>query len=405
MMIGEELVHSRKIGLQGRVQARFLHGQLVRQEFEDFVRCGSRLAVPALDARPQCRDLVIQLDGEVERVLAAAVADLVDLLLDRAELAAEAVESSHQGSVLILLQPVVHLLFQFAHQNHDFVRVGHPVADLHGERELLREIGDGDVVEAGILFDLELVGERLAVGRETRLGSSELAQIGYVSENQKLPGWMTLEQLLQFCKPLYPTWDGLLGEKLVRQFDLPPGRKIRTLSRGQRIKAAMVTALAYRPRLLVLDEPFSGLDVAVREELVQGMLELAGQGDWTLFISSHDLEDIENLVDWVGFINEGRLLFSEELERLQARFREVEVTLPEAAAAATNLPRSWGPLQVAGKVLRFIETQYQEGESEAHIRRIFPTAENLFISPLSLRSIFVTLARQSKGSSREEKTL
>ncbi|MBZ5552041.1 MAG: ABC transporter ATP-binding protein [Acidobacteriia bacterium] len=273
---------------------------------------------------------------------------------------------------------------------------------------LLGPNGAGKTTTIHVLMNLlrPSSGRVMVMGKDsTRLGSSELAQIGYVSENQKLPGWMTLEQLLQFCKPLYPTWDGLLGEKLVRQFDLPPGRKIRTLSRGQRIKAAMVTALAYRPRLLVLDEPFSGLDVAVREELVQGMLELAGQGDWTLFISSHDLEDIENLVDWVGFINEGRLLFSEELERLQARFREVEVTLPEAAAAATNLPRSWGPLQVAGKVLRFIETQYQEGESEAHIRRIFPTAENLFISPLSLRSIFVTLARQSKGSSREEKTL
>jgi len=234
-----------------------------------------------------------------------------------------------------------------------------------------------------------------------RLGPAQLAQIGYVSENQKLPGWMTVEHMLAFCKPLYRTWDDGLCNKLIRTFDLPLDRKIRTLSRGMRLKASMIISLAYRPSLLVLDEPFSGLDVAVRDELVEGMLELSEQAGWTLFISSHDLQEIENLVDRVGFIDKGRLLFSEDLEQLQARFREVEVTLPGVQQIPAAWPEDWLTPQSAGNVIRYIDSRYREGESEVQARRIFPQTADLSISPMSLRSIFITLARQHKATLRE----
>jgi len=108
-----------------------------------------------------------------------------------------------------------------------------------------------------------------------RLGPAELSRIGYVSENQKLPLWRTVQGMLAFCKRLYPAWDGDLCTKLVKQFELPLKRKIKALSRGMRLKAAMTAALAHRPDLLVMDEPFGGLDVSVREELIEGMPGLA----------------------------------------------------------------------------------------------------------------------------------
>src|SRR5688572_14823493 len=89
-----------------------------------------------------------------------------------------------------------------------------------------------------------------------RLGRSELENIGYVSENQQLPLWMTLAELLAYCRPFYPTWDDALCRKLADDFGLSPDQKIGRMSRGMRVKAALVSALAYRPRLLVLDEPF-----------------------------------------------------------------------------------------------------------------------------------------------------
>jgi ABC-2 type transport system ATP-binding protein len=231
----------------------------------------------------------------------------------------------------------------------------------------------------------------------THLGPAEFAQIGYVSENQKLPGWMSVDQLCAFCKPLYRTWDDDMCRKLVRQFNLPLDRKVKSLSRGMKLKAAMVTALSFHPRLLVLDEPFSGLDVAVRDEMVRGMLELAEQDEWTLFVSSHDLEEIENLVDRVGFLNEGRLVLSEELEHLRARFCDVEITLSANAHIPDNWPSAWLFPEASRNLVRFTDSEFDESASVALVARIFPEAIDSSFTPLSLRSVFIALTRRSGG--------
>jgi ABC-2 type transport system ATP-binding protein len=110
-------------------------------------------------------------------------------------------------------------------------------------------------------------GEARVLGVDTRrLGPRELETIGYVPENQDMPGWMTLAELLAYCRPFYPAWDDALSAKLVSDFALPLGVKLGRMSRGMRLKAALISALAYRPRLLVLDEPFSGLDPVVRDD-------------------------------------------------------------------------------------------------------------------------------------------
>jgi len=270
---------------------------------------------------------------------------------------------------------------------------------------LLGPNGAGKTTAIHVLMNLLAPSEGSAVVLgvdSTRLGPAELAQIGYVSENQKLPGWMTVEQLLAFCKPLYRTWDDDLCRKLVRGFDLPPERKVKSLSRGMKLKVAMVTALAFHPRLLILDEPFSGLDVVVRDELVRGMLELAEQDEWTLFISSHDLEEIENLVDYVGFLNEGKMLLSEELDQLRSRFCEIEVTLPAAARIPDDWPAAWLFPQASRNVIRFTDSKYDQSANAALVARIFPEATDSSVTPLSLRSIFIALTRLSSSATAKE---
>ena len=138
-----------------------------------------------------------------------------------------------------------------------------------------------------------------------RLGPAQFARIGYVSENQKLPDWMTVEYFMNYLRPFYPTWDDRLAAELIRQFDLPRGRKLRHLSHGMRMKAAMASALAFRPELMVLDEPFTGLDPLVRDELIEGLLPRAE--DTTIFISSHDLTEIESFASHIGYLDNGRL--------------------------------------------------------------------------------------------------
>src|SRR3984893_11647287 len=169
-------------------------------------------------------------------------------------------------------------------------------------------------------------GSAEVLGVDTRrISPRELSQIGYVSENQEMPEWMTVKYLLAYLKPFYPQWDDDLAQEMMREFDLPLDRKLRHLSRGMKMKAALASSLAYRPKLIVLDEPFGGLDPLVRDEFIEGLLERAAGA--TVLISSHDLAEIESFASHIGYLDRGRLLFSEEMGTLAARFREVEGTL------------------------------------------------------------------------------
>jgi len=227
----------------------------------------------------------------------------------------------------------------------------------------------------------------------TLLSPREFTQIGYVSENQQMPEWMTVAQLIDFCRPMYPAWDTAFCEKLLKQFDLPLDRKLKGLSRGMKVKAALLTSLAYRPRLLVLDEPFTGLDPLVRDEFIRGVLELSEERTWTVFVSSHDIDEVERLADWVGVINGGRLQLAESAASLQARFRRIECVVSETTRLPATMPRSWLVPEMAGHSIRAVESQYQPEASEALIRSVFPDASQISANPMSLRDIFLALAR------------
>ncbi|HEX3969574.1 MAG TPA: ABC transporter ATP-binding protein, partial [Edaphobacter sp.] len=168
------------------------------------------------------------------------------------------------------------------------------------------------------------------------VGGEVFTHIGYVSENQELPEWMSVSYFLSYLRPFYPTWDAALEQHLLRQFDLPLDRKIKHLSRGMKMKVALASVLAYRPALIVLDEPFSGLDPLVRDELIEGLLERAPES--TILLSSHDLAEIESFATHVAFLHNGSLLFSEEMPALSARFREVTVTLSPSTPQDATAP-------------------------------------------------------------------
>ena len=226
-----------------------------------------------------------------------------------------------------------------------------------------------------------------------RLGPSELQRIGYVSENQRLPGWMTVDQLVDYCRPLYPTWDDGLCRKLRADLGLTSRTRLRHQSRGTCMKAALLCSLAYRPELVVLDEPFTGLDPLVRDELTRGLLEVPGERPFTVLVSSHDIEEVERLADWVGFMVDGRLLFAEPVASLLERFRMVEVVSTGEAVTQPAGRTGWLLQGVAGRTLRFIDSNHRGADAPASIAAAFPGA-SIHISPLSLREIFVALARR-----------
>ncbi len=231
-----------------------------------------------------------------------------------------------------------------------------------------------------------------------RLGSDQLAQIGYVSENQQLPEWMPVKYFLSYCKPFYPARRDHDLNDLVRLYELPLDRPLGKLSRGMRVKAALAASLAYRPRLIILDEPFSGLDVLVREQLIESILERTPES--TVLLASHDLAEIESFASHVGYLNEGRLEFVEEMASLSQRFREVEVTLEATAAIPPQLPAAWLTPEAAGVVFRFVDSQFDARQGDAEIRARFTGVREIVARSMSLRAMFLALARSARQMKR-----
>lgn len=222
------------------------------------------------------------------------------------------------------------------------------------------------------------------------LRGDAFTRIGYVSETQAMPEWMTIAQMIDHLRPMYPQWE---DEGLLENLQLPPERKIGHLSRGMRMKAALASVLAFRPKLLLMDEPFSGLDMAVRAELVQTLLDRAAAMDMTAVISSHDLEEVETFASHVVFLRAGELLFAEPMEALQARCREVTVTFRGNVAklAMAKLPAGCVAAEANGAMLRFADIRVNVENHEGAVRAMMPDAVAVQSEGMSLRAIFLAL--------------
>jgi ABC-2 type transport system ATP-binding protein len=238
-------------------------------------------------------------------------------------------------------------------------------------------------------------GKAMVLGIDSRrISPRELAQIGYVSENQDMPARLTVAQYLEYLRPFYPTWDLALDASIRGQLRLPPERRIGDLSHGMRMKMSLACALPFRPKLLILDEPFSGLDPLVRDEFMEGLLRQAGE--MTVLISSHELSEIEGVATHVAFLDEGKLLFEESMSDLTARFREVHVTLDREATAPGHAPKEWLNVRTVGNVLSFVDSRFSEDGLRAGIGSLNGSVRNIDTQPMALRSIFTALARAAR---------
>lgn len=233
-----------------------------------------------------------------------------------------------------------------------------------------------------------------------RLSPRELAQIGYVADGQELPGRLTVGQYLAYLRPFYPSWDFELECSIVKELKLPLEQRIRDLSHGMRTKMGLACALPFRPKLLVLDEPLSGLDPLVRDEFMGRLLQQADQ--MTIFISSQELTDIEGSITHVGFLEHGRLSFQESMSELSDRMREVRVTLNDPAVSPASAPAEWLDVRANGNVLAFVDTRFSQERLNGTIASMLRGVRNVDVQPIALRSIFTTLARA--GQDRETGT-
>lgn len=140
-----------------------------------------------------------------------------------------------------------------------------------------------------------------------------LSRIGYLSEENDLPGWMRISELLRYSRAFYPAWDDAYAAELRETFGLDPSAKVGTLSKGQKARAGLVVALAYRPELLLLDEPSSGLDPIVRRDILGAILRTIADEGRTVLFSSHLLDEVEQVADHVTMIRQGKIVLSAPL--------------------------------------------------------------------------------------------
>ena len=271
---------------------------------------------------------------------------------------------------------------------------------------LLGPNGSGKTTLLQILVGLRTPDSGVArvLGVDSRtLSRHHRARITYVAEGQALPGWMRLEQLEAYLAPLYPTWDPSLANSLRERFDLDPKQRIGTLSRGGQMKAALLSALAPRPKLLFMDEPFTGMDALVKDELVRGLLESSGDEGWTVLLSSHDIGELELLADWVGVLDSGRMLLSERMDHLRQRFKHVDVAVAGGAAPGpAELPNDWLAVERAGGRLSFLLSHADRDLPERAVAARLPQAMHIGVRDATLREVFVALAKESLSRTRSE---
>jgi ABC-type multidrug transport system ATPase subunit len=215
---------------------------------------------------------------------------------------------------------------------------------------------------------------------------------GFVSEEKDLYDYMTVEELIRFTAEFFPRWRADLQQRYLRKFELPLNRTAKALSRGMRTKLALLLALCRGAELLVLDEPTSGLDPAMAEEILQALVAHVADEEMTVFFSSHQIAEVEQIADRVAIIDRGQSVVAGGVDELQENFRRIQLVFdgeaPKAAFRAPGVER----VRRNGRVLTVFSSRGAEQIID-EARAWNPVSVD--VVPVTLKDIFLeTLAAE-----------
>jgi ABC-2 type transport system ATP-binding protein len=211
--------------------------------------------------------------------------------------------------------------------------------------------------------------------------------VSYVPERVQMWDWMTVGDLMVFGAGVHLRWDAAYAEELRTRFDLPADRKLGQLSRGMQGKLALLAALASHPRLLILDDPTMGLDALVRREFMESIVAVLQETGTTIFLSSHIIDDVERVADWIGILHEGKLIVQSPLDDLKSSVKRIIATFAEPPATL-SLP---GVLQQESDGRQQVVVCRECAPALEHLRAAGATAVQ--IEDCSLEDIFVAYVR------------
>jgi ABC-2 type transport system ATP-binding protein len=230
---------------------------------------------------------------------------------------------------------------------------------------------------------INILGKRLP---EDRLAILE--RVGFLGEKKNLFEAMTGNHLVRFNRPFFPRWSDELAANYARRLEIPMDVKFKSLSLGNRTKLCLLLALAQGAELLILDEPTTGLDPVVMDEFLRVLIEdYAGEGR-TIFLSSHNLAEVEKIADWVGIIDRGKLLLEAPLEEIRSDFRRI-------SASGNGLPTERSAQVISVSASQPIcEYFVRNGAEEFAAGLRNQGATILDVSPLNLEQVFLQLVRK-----------
>ena len=226
------------------------------------------------------------------------------------------------------------------------------------------------------------------------------SRVAFVSDEKDLYDYMTVGEIIAFTRSFYPRWRNDLEQQYLRKFELTPGREIKGLSRGTRTKVALLLALCRGAELLMLDEPTSGLDPAMAEDVLQSLVAHVGREASTVFFSSHQLSEVEQIADHVAIIDRGQTVVSGPLDELRAQYQRIQLVFegdaPEIRVHAPGTHR----VRRKGRVLTVLTGPPKGGPSYANaagsshatavveeLRGYRPTS--IDVTPVTLKDIFL----------------
>ena len=223
-------------------------------------------------------------------------------------------------------------------------------------------------------------------------GNADLRRrIGYVSEGKYLYPYMTVQQIIRFTRPFFPKWRNDLERRYLDMFDLPPNRKISALSKGMRTSLMLLLAMSHGAELLILDEPIEGLDPAVIETLLKELVALPATEGTTIFFSSHQLAEVEQIADHVAIIDRGRRVVDGALDDLKVQYQRLRIVFDREPA-----PISWRPgaddVRQEGRTVSILASRNVEAIVEQ--ARSLPGA-SVERFPVSLKEIFLEHVRSN----------
>ena len=232
-------------------------------------------------------------------------------------------------------------------------------------------------------------GQARVFGLRTDLQESSVdirRRTGFVSDDKDLYGYFTVEEMIRFTAAFFPRWRTDLEQRYRRTFGLPADRKVKALSSGTRTKLALLLAFCRGAELLILDEPTSGLDPAMTEEVLQALVSHVASEELTVFFSSHQIPEVDQIADRVAIIHAGRLVLSGALDDLRENFRRIQLVFDGDAPVALFRSPGVERMDRKGRELTVLSSAGAEG-IVAEARALNPISVE--VAPVTLKEIFL----------------